>query len=126
MPITHYRIILTKKQPAATARLVAKREPASTISGEQSDRQLSTGASQQIGLKLASSADSDSAQREAVAIRDEMLVGAAKEVSGGADGQQRSRIVTVVRFWISSAPRGPTSRSDWRCGTREGSICRCR
>jgi hypothetical protein len=47
-PIRHYRI-LTKEQPAATARLVAKRKLASTISGEQSDRQLSASASRKAG-----------------------------------------------------------------------------
>jgi len=33
--------ILEEQQQAAAARLVAKRKPASIISGEQSDRQLS-------------------------------------------------------------------------------------
>jgi hypothetical protein len=48
IPITHYRIP-AKQQPAATPRLVAKRKPASTVSGEQSDRQLSAGASRHTG-----------------------------------------------------------------------------
>ena len=50
-----------KQQSAATAPGVAKRKPASTISGEQSDRQLSAGASRQTGPQLASSTDSDCA-----------------------------------------------------------------
>ena len=40
---------------------VAKRKPIATGSGEQSDRQLSAGASRQTGAELASSTDSDSA-----------------------------------------------------------------
>jgi len=34
---------------AAVIEMVAKRKPASTVSGEQSDRQLSAGASRQTG-----------------------------------------------------------------------------
>jgi len=41
---------------------VAKRKPASTVSGEQSDRQPSAGASQPNAPRLASSTDADSAQ----------------------------------------------------------------
>ena len=47
----------------ATAANVAKRKPASTVSGEQSDRQRSAGASRQTGALLASSTDSDSARK---------------------------------------------------------------
>jgi hypothetical protein len=43
-----------------------------------------------------------SAQRKAVATGDDMLVGAAKEVSAGAADHSRSRIVGAVeRPWIS-------------------------
>jgi hypothetical protein len=38
-----------KQQPAATRPGVAKHKPASTVSGEQSDRQLSASASRQTG-----------------------------------------------------------------------------
>jgi hypothetical protein len=41
--------------------IVAKRKPASSVSGEQSDRQLSAGASRPCGLWLAVSTDADSA-----------------------------------------------------------------
>jgi hypothetical protein len=48
-----YLRIIRAMQPSAargeTAECVAKRKPASTISGEQSDRQLSVGASRQTG-----------------------------------------------------------------------------
>jgi hypothetical protein len=54
--------IREEQSPAAVAAGVAKRKPASTVSGEQSDRQLSAGASRQTGALLASSTDSDSAR----------------------------------------------------------------
>ena len=44
-----------------------------------------------------------SAQREAVAVREEMLVGAL-EVSAGADGHQRYRIVTAVEQPLVGRP----------------------
>ena len=47
-----------------TAERVAKRKPASTVSGEQSDRQPWAGASQPNAPRLASSTDADSAQSE--------------------------------------------------------------
>jgi hypothetical protein len=46
------RIVLAMQRPAGrgeTAERVAKRKPASPISGEKSDRQLSAGASRQTG-----------------------------------------------------------------------------
>jgi hypothetical protein len=47
---------------------------------------------------------SSSAQREAVASGGEMFVGPAREVSAGAAGHQRSRIVTAVQQpWIGRA-----------------------
>jgi hypothetical protein len=48
----------------ATSATVAKHKPVSTVSGEQSDRQPSAGASQPDAQRLASSTDADSAQSE--------------------------------------------------------------
>ena len=45
-----------------TTAAVAKGKPASTVSGEQSDRQRSAGASRPTGRQLAASTDADSAQ----------------------------------------------------------------
>ena len=57
-----------------------------------------------------------SAQREAVASGDEALVGAAKEVSAGAVGHQRSRIVTAVQQpWIRRGLRFDAIASPARC-----------
>ena len=58
--------IIRAMQPSAargeTAESVAKRKPASSVSGEQSDRQPSAGASRPTGPQLAASTDADSAR----------------------------------------------------------------
>jgi hypothetical protein len=60
---------------------VAKRKPASTLSGKQSDRQPSTGASRPTGPQVASSTDAASARTRAAASRGRMLETSREQVS---------------------------------------------
>ena len=66
------RIIRAMQLSAArgkTAECVAKREPASTVSGERSDRQLSAGASWQTGGELTIPANAHLANLRSLARR---------------------------------------------------------
>ena len=65
-----------------TIETVAKRKPAPTVSGEQSDRQPSAGASRATAPRLASLTDADSAQLRELVDPGEMGVAESKQVSG--------------------------------------------
>lgn len=97
---------------AATA-TVAKRKLALTVSGDESDRQLSGSASRQTGALLAASTDSDSARKEGcLGAGREIPVPSVEQVSEEADGaagsrrRDRSPARTLRSLSLSLSPAG--------------------
>jgi hypothetical protein len=99
---------------------VAKRKPASAVSGERSDRHLWAGASRPTGPELGAATDADSAQSETATDGFEMRVTRAKRVSPtplGAiapkerGGQARPRVVVrtgTLRLYLPPRPCSPS------------------
>jgi len=88
----HYRI-RGEESSAAVAAAVAKCKPASTISSEQNDRQLSAGANGQTGPWLAPATDSDSAQRREHGVIIERCVALVEQVSVDLDTSLYARLI---------------------------------